>query len=339
MKIPQNILELEQLIVNGVEENTTLEYKSAEALQNTDSKKKEIAKDVSAMANSVGGIIIYGIKEFDSRDKNFLPEKITPINRCQFSRDQLEQIINSNISPKIEGLLIHPIPLTKVDEVVYVVEIPQSNTAHQNTRDHLYYKRNNFQVVPMLDYEIRDVMNRGKHPVLKLAFIIEKHTYELKNNPLFHVPTMFGNQSKPPEKKYQTDYTLKIIPVNRGKVFAQYVNYFVLLPDNILEDEEVKYLEKKELGLVEFYGENTHRDVLEAIPLPLGGYSKKYGPSRFDPILPGLYGRSEKLKIADNAELNERKITWTIYADSAPPMTGSVKLNEIEIIERGVDSE
>ena len=52
---------------------------SGDTLQNTDPGKKEIAKDVSATANSGCGLIIYGIKEFDSDDKKHLQEKITPI--------------------------------------------------------------------------------------------------------------------------------------------------------------------------------------------------------------------------------------------------------------------
>ena len=40
-----------------------------------------------------------------------------------------------------------------------VVEIPKSLTAHQ-ARDLRYYRRYNFESVAMVDYEIRDVMNR-----------------------------------------------------------------------------------------------------------------------------------------------------------------------------------
>ena len=115
------------------------------------------------MVNSSGGIIIYGIKEFDEVTKRHLPETITPINCVEFSKEWLEQIIN-NIKPKIAGVVIHPVLLDiGLNQVVYVVEIPQSDTAHQAT-DKRYYKRYNFQSVPMDDYEIRDVMHRAIIP-------------------------------------------------------------------------------------------------------------------------------------------------------------------------------
>ena len=46
--------ELMLVIANQVEENLHLEYKGAGSLAVTDSKKKEIAKDISAFANCIG---------------------------------------------------------------------------------------------------------------------------------------------------------------------------------------------------------------------------------------------------------------------------------------------
>src|SRR5690606_28809747 len=147
-----------------------------------------------------------GVKEFDEKDKSHLPEKITPIKRTEFTKEQLEQIITGNISPKIEGISIYNINLENPDEVIYVVEVPQSSTAHQNTRDKVYYKRHNFLVEAMLDYEIRDVMNRSQHPVIEMDFLIEKHTFEVrKQQPLEFSASVLLKQSKAPAtKEYKT---------------------------------------------------------------------------------------------------------------------------------------
>ena len=84
---------LQNFIDSQIEESLTLEYKSAEALDRNETKKKEITKDVSAMANSAGGIIVYGIREFDQENKRHLPERITPVDRRAFPREWVEQII------------------------------------------------------------------------------------------------------------------------------------------------------------------------------------------------------------------------------------------------------
>ena len=50
--------DVQALIDSGMRESEVLEYKTATAVF-SDNDKREIAKDVSAMANSLGGIIIY----------------------------------------------------------------------------------------------------------------------------------------------------------------------------------------------------------------------------------------------------------------------------------------
>lgn len=156
---------LDSLIANEVEESLTLDYKASAALQRDETKKLEITKDVSAMANSAGGIIIYGVREYQQKAKAHLPEAIDPVERAEISREWLEHIIQM-IRPKIEGVVIYPVPIRdRAASVVYIVDIPQSPTAHQ-ARDCRYYRRYNFESVPMQDHEIRDVMNRRKYPTI-----------------------------------------------------------------------------------------------------------------------------------------------------------------------------
>ncbi len=160
---------LQQYCDNAVEENSTLEYKAAASLGTNNDKKKEITKDISALANSAGGTIIYGIREYQTPGKEHLPEALDGIDRRQFSKEWLDQVIN-NIQPHLKDFLVHPVSLaTPPDHVAYVVEVPQSTTAHQAT-DFRYYKRSNVTVNAMEDYEIRDVMNRASKPNVEVDF-------------------------------------------------------------------------------------------------------------------------------------------------------------------------
>jgi len=70
------IEDIQALIEAPVRESQGLEYKTA-TKKFTDSEKGEISKDVSAMANSGGGTIIYGIST-DPSDKT-RPQAIEPI--------------------------------------------------------------------------------------------------------------------------------------------------------------------------------------------------------------------------------------------------------------------
>lgn len=158
------------MIKDKEKESLELEYKRCDALNSLNDKNKtEISKDISAFANSAGGVLIYGVEE-DGHipiriDRGFDPNII--------SKERLENIINSNIHPRIDGLLIKQIELisTNPGHVLYVIIIPQATTrAPHQAADKRYYKRFNFKSVPMEDYEIRDILRRGSIPDLYFDF-------------------------------------------------------------------------------------------------------------------------------------------------------------------------
>ncbi|MCA0427372.1 MAG: ATP-binding protein [Bacteroidetes bacterium] len=338
IKPPKTYAELLALIYNKVEESHNLEYKSADALLQIGNKggskdgAVELIKDVSAMANSAGGVIIYGIKEFNDIECKHLPEKVTPIKRQDFSKERIEQLLNGNIMPKIEGLLIHPIELENVNEVAYAIEVPQSHTAQQNTKDKRYYKRQNFEAVAMLDYEVRDVMNRGTYPQLTLDIEIVTGV----NEPRYWQKDL----------EYKTEYYLSIRIKNTGTVFASYVNYFVEINGLFLKQSNYKVIRREANGeeFIEYYGENTIRDIVDT-EITAAGAVPKLGPSRFDPILPKMQSRAEKLKIntGENPRLllksfSDSIIRWRIYADNAPEQTGQIRIGSLPGFKQIVNS-
>ena len=54
--------DIEELITAKVSESLHVEFKACASLENTEGRKKEISKDVSAFANADGGTIFYGLK-------------------------------------------------------------------------------------------------------------------------------------------------------------------------------------------------------------------------------------------------------------------------------------
>jgi len=158
---------IQELIDKKIEEGPQLDYKAAAALNRADSRRTDqITKDISTFANSAGGVVIYGLKEFDDEARRHLPERIDPIDGRDDSREWLDQIVGQ-ISPRVVDVIITPVRVgPEAWDTCYVVEVPQGRTAHQ-ARDLKYYRRYNFESVPMADYEIRDVMNRRERPNLE----------------------------------------------------------------------------------------------------------------------------------------------------------------------------
>lgn len=170
--------DLEELIKNEVEENLHLDYKSAGALSKFDKKKDEITKDVSALANSDGGIIVYGINEKENK-----PDSFSYVDGNIFTKEWLENIINT-IQPRITGIEIFPIRNEgKIEETVYVVKVPKSIDAPHMARSKKYYKRFNFCSEPMEDYEVKDLFYRHRAPQLQiLTGVLEEEVEEDDDN-------------------------------------------------------------------------------------------------------------------------------------------------------------
>jgi hypothetical protein len=172
---------LDSLISDQIEENLELEYKSAGSLARTNEKRDEITKDVSAFANSAGGVLIYGIRE-----NGIAPERYDAVDRRKFSREWLEQVIQT-IQPRLEGVTVQAVTIDHEEHFgCYVIEVPKSETAHM-AADNRYYRRFNTCACPMQDYEVRDVMNRRKHPTIKSSIFINRNSNPLEGEGLLMV--------------------------------------------------------------------------------------------------------------------------------------------------------
>jgi|GEM_PF-425384 len=318
---PWNYERLKSLISNQIEESLTLDYKAAASLGKQNNQTTEITKDVAALANSAGGLLIYGIRE-----KDHLPESIDPVKRQDFPKEWLEHVVQT-IRPKIENLLIHPVPGPSPDSVIYVVEVPQSSTAHQST-NYRYYKRFNFESVPMQDYEIRDVMARRQHPAIDLDFhlLVESEVFDVGFAPGI-------------EEETRESIHLCITAQNKGVRLAEFLVARVLIPIGILADHETEGREMLSVDSEEYYlctFKNLVSDVIGSQPSGLRSLVPKYGPPRFEPVLPTLSLELDRLemeligfKVARKKGLSLR---WETYADDAPKRAGSLGLSDIRLV-------
>lgn len=198
---------LQSLINNEIEESIHIEFKRAEALSKRDAYKKEISKDVSAFANSDGGIIVYGIEEIEHKATKF-----SFVDGNVFTKEWLEQIINSTIKRAIPDIKIFPIRVeSQIEKTVYVVQIPSSIDAPHLTKEKRFYKRYNFQSVEMEEYEIRQLYGRK----LKSKLILG----DCLISPL-------GNQDEPNKIKYLIEASV----INDGEIMEdQYkVNFYFI---------------------------------------------------------------------------------------------------------------
>jgi len=121
--------DLQALIDDQVPESPTLDYK--EQLPGwTDSGKKELLADVSALANSSGGVLLYGVSEKRDAEghKTDLPEALLGIEDRDLAglQTRLEQVIRSGLDPPLSSARVQCIASPDKRQVVVGIGVPTS---------------------------------------------------------------------------------------------------------------------------------------------------------------------------------------------------------------------
>ena len=181
--------DLDIFLARKIEENLNLDYKDIQAYHDFD----ELSKNVSAFANSDGGLILLGISQ-DEIKKGKVTVKIHPKELTWgeeiLSKEQLEDNFIGKIQPRIDGIRIQPVREGNGSmRVIFLVDIPKSNNSPHIASDKRYYKRLNFRRTPMEHYEIvnqlkiRWVLNERMIEKIyePLASILEKNAKEISN--------------------------------------------------------------------------------------------------------------------------------------------------------------
>lgn len=148
--------ELDAMVANGDEEGLHLDFKRSAALSNG-TLRDDLSKDVSAFANSAGGLIVFGIEEANKKAVR-VDEGITS---ATMNAERLEDIIFSNVFPRPVGVRARAIDLG-ADRSAMVVAVPAATSlAPHQASDRRYYRRYETKNQPLYDHEIRDLMRRS----------------------------------------------------------------------------------------------------------------------------------------------------------------------------------
>lgn len=112
-------------VAQNVTEQEDLDWKQA-LPPKEEERLTEFAKDVAAMANTRGGLLVYGVAE--ERGKG-TARAITPVDNSEGAQRRLRQLSSSRIQPMVAG--IECLPLTSADgsETVLVLSVPRSPDA------------------------------------------------------------------------------------------------------------------------------------------------------------------------------------------------------------------
>ncbi|WP_417800741.1 helix-turn-helix domain-containing protein [Tenacibaculum sp.] len=290
--------DIENIIKNQVRESNTLEFKQADALYNLARKQEddinEFTKDITALANSSGGTIIYGIQEFPKGNNKGKAKRLSPIDKNKISVEWMEQIMNSRIQPRIQNYKIHEIDVDE-NKFVIAIDFKESITVHQ-ANDKRYYKRFEFQSVKMDDWEIKSLVNRHNKPIIQeKIFIQKKPDYIIKQL----------------TKLRAYDYELIIAIENTGNIMANYINCFLQIEKSAFKYIDFTNLEKTsltDLFEISFSNKITRTITIQNNKFEIG--------SEYEPILPNSWRRLAVIPINKGFFKEEIEFDFFISTES-----------------------
>ncbi|WP_447963975.1 AlbA family DNA-binding domain-containing protein [Nitrospira sp. Ecomares 2.1] len=280
-------------------ENSTIEYKEAhQKFSNTN----EIGKDVSAFANSVGGLIFYGVK-CDPNDPT-KPKAITGLEPRNI--ETFDRVVNSSIHHPIKGIKKKLIP--DHNPQVMLVYVPQSDESpHQNAGDNKYYVRLGSESKPMPHYLVELYFGKRRKPKLfiKIDRLVKPQRSSFKNN-------------------WSPRMNLQFTIQNSGKAIAKYPRAIFLFTKNqyVKPLESVSFVTDVRFRILSHFSPRKevwefkdNHDVIHA------SADQKFGPFGIQ--------YNYALVLEPDTEENNPILEWEIYAEKMEPQKGKVILSSL----------
>lgn len=226
---------LQELKKKNTQESHHLEFSSG---INNPHKKDEfinsLCREISGFANADGGKVIVGVRAKKMGKMEVIDKVDQGINPEIFGKEDLEQILLGNLSRGVDMKIKVIRKTIRAKNWYAVINVPQADTAVQSLRDYKYYRRRNFETVPMTNDEIVDVMNRSKSPILVLDFSVGNvGGYNVLQTRILNkgkvIATNFGfNLFFDPQQvspKWRHPNTNQVIEYKEGKGIFKYRSY------------------------------------------------------------------------------------------------------------------
>ena len=178
----QSLANVEAFLAQGRAEDLTLDYKRE--VGSSPGERAEMCKDVSALANSEGGMIVYGVDENADRTP-----RLPPVGTARaFGRQNVEewavQVLQGGVQPRMV-FDVEAFPLSgDPNRCLLVIRAqPSPSAPHMVTLngDNRYYgrfyRRGNFGNRIAEEYEVREMLERARRLYLGLEEELSRRGY------------------------------------------------------------------------------------------------------------------------------------------------------------------
>lgn len=155
---------LDEAVAQGVQESTDLDWK-AELPPGKELRNSDFPKDVAAMANAGGGVIVFGVTE---REK-VAQERVDAGDLDEVFERTMRAVAVSAITPPVLGLRVHRVD--QADRRAVVVEVPASSDG-----PHLIYRGEYFGTPVRNDADTVWMKEQQIEAMYRARFDARRHT-------------------------------------------------------------------------------------------------------------------------------------------------------------------
>ena len=271
-----------------------------------------LSKQISAFANGAGGRVFIGLHDWGEIDGG------VPVDlRKGGTRSWLEDVVPHTVDPPLQRCNVFEVRRSERSagsrilphHAIYVIDIPASERAPHQAKDHRYYLRIAGKSRPMGHVHLQDVLRRTRRARVELTRLGPYGRTDLDTT-----------DARGPRALVQ----LRAFLMNTGGVLARHVGLDLILPRQLAGREVRRRMRAN--------GE-TH-------------YTQHPGSFRFFryhpmPIFPSqeVYGASVWLVLHGNnvAAIEQgAALEWIVYADDAEPLRGQRALGAFGVVQEAV---
>ncbi len=266
-----------------------------------------LSKQISAFANGAGGRIFIGI------DDNGRPDGGVPVDlKSGGTRSWLEDIVHQLVDPRLSRFNVFEVAGTgragvDLGRAVYVIEIPRSEDAPHQARDHRYYLRIAGKSRPMGHIHLQDIQRRTRSPSVALVRV----------GP-YGQPRYDGADPRGP----RVFVAFRAFLQNTGRTLARHVGAELHLPRPLV-GREVRELCLREDGV--------HYTQRPGVITLFRYHTVPVFPGQqifFQLFWVGLHRSNAEMVRSGSVELK-----WTVYADDAAPVTGGAPFHDYGVVQ------
>lgn len=168
-----------RLVSERRQETVDLEFKTKKSSKHGGAEtddRRNLAIALSAFANSMGGLLVWGVEAKRNEDGIDCAQRLHPIQDIERFKSDVIRLLSHAITPKHEGILVEAIHSANARSGYLLVLVSRSERRPHRCEfgDKQYFKRIGDSSMPMEHYDIEDSFKRTVVPSLEVKRKLEQ---------------------------------------------------------------------------------------------------------------------------------------------------------------------